>query len=52
MRPRWLRPGTRGGIVSAPTEAFHGLSQANSTTGGVFHDQFGEVCRVVFVINP
>jgi hypothetical protein len=34
-------------FVSAPEEAKHGITQANSRAGVVFHDQFGETCSVV-----
>lgn len=33
-------------FVSAPDAALHGISTANSKAGQVFHDQFGEECRV------
>jgi hypothetical protein len=33
-------------FVSAPEAARHGITQANSTAGVVFHDQFGETCHV------
>jgi hypothetical protein len=36
-------------FVSVPDVALHGISQANSTAGQVFHDQFGEECSVVVV---
>ena len=33
-------------FVSAADAARHGIDTANSTAGTVFHDQFGETCRV------
>ena len=33
-------------FVSAPEAARHGIEQANSKAGVVFHDQFGEECHV------
>jgi hypothetical protein len=33
-------------FVSAPEAARHGIVQANSEAGVVFHDQFGEDCHV------
>ena len=33
-------------FVSAPEAARHGIVQANSRAGAVFHDQFGEDCHV------
>ena len=33
-------------FVSAADAAGHGINTANATAGLVFHDQFGEVCRV------
>jgi len=33
-------------FVSAPEAARHGINQANSRAGVVFHDQFGEDCHV------
>jgi hypothetical protein len=33
-------------FVSAPEAARHGITQANSRAGVVFHDQFGETCHV------
>ena len=33
-------------FVSAADAARHGIEQANSTAGTVFHDQFGENCHV------
>jgi ABC-type sugar transport system substrate-binding protein len=33
-------------FVSAADAARHGIEQANSTAGVVFHDQFGEECHV------
>ena len=34
-------------FVSAADAARHGIDTANVTAGAVFHDQFGETCRVV-----
>jgi hypothetical protein len=34
-------------FVSAGDSAFGGISTANGTAGEVFHDQFGEKCKVV-----
>jgi hypothetical protein len=34
-------------FVTAADAALHGISTANGRAGQVFHDQFGEVCRVV-----
>lgn len=33
-------------FVSAADAARHGIETANATAGTVFHDQFGETCRV------
>lgn len=33
-------------FVSAADAARHGIEQANSRAGVVFHDRFGEVCHV------
>ena len=33
-------------FVSAADAARHGIDTANTKAGTVFHDQFGEVCRV------
>ena len=33
-------------FVSAADAAHHGIDTANSRAGTVFHDQFGETCRV------
>jgi ABC-type sugar transport system substrate-binding protein len=33
-------------FVSAGAAAIHGLPKANEKAGVVFHNQFGEVCRV------
>ena len=33
-------------FVSAADAAHHGIQQANSKAGVVFHDQFGESCHV------
>lgn len=33
-------------FVTAADAARHGIEQANSRAGVVFHDQFGEVCHV------
>jgi hypothetical protein len=33
-------------FVTAADAARHGIDQANSRAGVVFHDQFGEVCHV------
>jgi hypothetical protein len=32
--------------VTAADAARHGIDQANSRAGVVFHDRFGEVCHV------
>jgi hypothetical protein len=34
-------------FVTAADAALHGIMTANGKAGQVFHDQFGEVCRVV-----
>jgi len=34
-------------FVTAADAAAHGINQANSKAGQVFHDKFGEVCTVV-----
>jgi hypothetical protein len=34
-------------FVSAGDAAYDGISTANGTAGEVFHDQFGEKCKVV-----
>lgn len=34
-------------FVTAANAALHGINTANATAGQVFHDQFGEECRVV-----
>jgi hypothetical protein len=33
-------------FVSAPDAALHGITQANNKAGAVFHELFGENCRV------
>jgi hypothetical protein len=33
-------------FVTAADAARHGITQANSTAGAVFHNQFGESCHV------
>ena len=33
-------------FVSAADAARHGIDTANTKAGTVFHDQFGEICRV------
>ena len=33
-------------FVSAADAALHGISTANARAGQVFHDKFGELCRV------
>jgi hypothetical protein len=33
-------------FVTAADAARHGIDVANATAGTVFHDQFGETCRV------
>jgi len=33
-------------FVSAADAALHGITKANEKAGAVFHNQFGEVCRV------
>ena len=34
-------------FVTAADAALYGITTANTKAGQVFHDQFGEVCRVV-----
>jgi hypothetical protein len=41
-----LADGTVVTFVTAPDAALHGITQANSTAGVVFHDRFGENCVV------
>jgi hypothetical protein len=36
-------------FVTAADAALHGINTANARAGQVFHDQFGEVCRVQVV---
>ena len=37
-------------VFVTAAEARHGIDIANNQAGQVFHDQFGEVCRVVQVL--
>jgi hypothetical protein len=36
-------------FVTAADAALHGIKTANSKAGQVFHDKFGEECRVIVV---
>jgi hypothetical protein len=36
-------------FVTAGDAALHGITTANAKAGQVFHDQFGEECRVIVV---